>query len=267
MKIALITGGASGFGLEFARLAIADQYNVVLVDINTAALGLAKHDLLIENPKASVYTICQNLAVVNASNELYQELKRRDLEVDLLINNVGIGDFGLFAESSWHKQSLVLELNINLLTHLTHLILPDMLMRRQGKILNVSSMAAFQPSPFMATYYASKAYVVSFSHALSNEVQGSGVSVTVYCPGPTPTGFQQTAGGSKGEVKKSIFLDNAKHVAKVGYLACKQGKTLAINTWANWFLSCFAKILPLKTATKLARTVQEKNRKSLFTKK
>ncbi|TAE19829.1 MAG: SDR family NAD(P)-dependent oxidoreductase [Bacteroidetes bacterium] len=263
MKTALITGGAGGLGFEFARLAVQDGYKVILVDVQAEALENAR--LTLERDfKANVYTICQNLALPNAGQELYNELMVERFEVDMLINNVGIGTFGTFGEISWERQNMLLQLNVHLLTQLTHLLLPAMVARRQGKILNLASMAAFQPCPFMAVYYASKAYVLSLTEGLANELKGTGVTITAFCPGPIPTGFQSTVAPRKEDLKFTIFHQTAQDAARVGYKAMMKGKIVAVNTWMNWIMSALPRFLPRKVLTAFTRKMQEANAKSML---
>jgi short-subunit dehydrogenase len=262
MKTALITGGAGGLGFEFAQLALQDGYQVVLVDVQAENLAQAKQTLEKQYP-AKVYTICQNLALPNAGQTLFDELKMERLEVDMLINNVGIGSFGNFWEINWEKQQVLLQLNVHLLTQLTYLVLPDMIAKGRGKILNVASMAAFQPCPLMATYYASKSYTLYLSEALANETKGTGVTVTAFCPGPIPTGFQDAVAPRKIKQKFTIFHDTAESAARTGYKGMMRGKTVVVNTWANWIMSALPRFVPRKVITSLTRKMQEANAKSM----
>jgi len=263
MKTALITGGAGGLGFEFAQLAAKDGYQIVLADAQAEALENARQ-ILETKYNAQVHTICQNLALPNAAKTLYDELKVERFEIYMLINNVGIGDFGQFWETQWAKQQTLLQLNVHLPTQLIHLILPEMIARKEGKILNVASMAAFQPCPLMATYYASKAYLLSLSEALANEVKGTGVTVTVFCPGPIPTGFQNTVAKRKQEMKITLFHDTPAGAAKTGYMGMMKGKTIVINTWINWFLAMMPRFLPRSLVVSLTRKMQESNRKTII---
>jgi uncharacterized protein len=263
MKTALITGGAGGLGFEFARLASQDGYQVVLVDVQAESLAQAKQQLE-QQYNAKVYTICQNLALPNAAQELYNELKMERLEVSMLINNVGVGTFGNFWEISWERQSMLLQLNVHLLTQLTYLFLPEMIAKGFGKILNVASMAAFQPCPLMATYYASKSYTLYLSEALANETKGTGVTVTAFCPGPIPTGFQDAVAPRKVQLKFTVFHDTAASAARTGYRGMMKGKTIVVNTWANWLMSALPRFTPRNVITSLTRKMQEANAKSML---
>src|SRR2546423_6004428 len=190
---ALITGASSGIGLDLARLVAADGNNVVLVArsgdklAELAAELESKHHI-----RAFVAPI--DLADPGAPEELYHVLEEQGIAIDILINNAGFGTHGPFAEADLAAQMQMLQVNVAALTQLTWLFLQPMIRRKQGRIMNVASTAAFQPGPFMAVYYASKAYLLSFSEALANELHGTGVTVTTLCPGPTITGFQHRAG-------------------------------------------------------------------------
>ncbi len=262
MKTALITGGAGGLGFEFASLAAQDGYQIILVDAQAEALEKARIRLE-TNYAAKIHTICQNLALPNAAQNLYNELKVERFEVDMLINNVGIGDFGYFWETDWDKQTVLLQLNVHLPTQLTRLLLPAMIARGAGKILNVASMAAFQPCPLMATYYASKAYLLSLSEALANELKGTGVSITVFCPGPIPTGFQDAVAKRNQTMKITMFHDTPASAAKTAYLGMLNGKIIVVNTWLNWILAIMPRFLPRTLITSLTRKMQESNRKTI----
>jgi short-subunit dehydrogenase len=183
-KCALITGASSGIGRELATLFARDGYDLTLVARDRAMLARIGDELTRVHGVA-VDVIAQDLSHPNAAAEVYRELKRRSIKIDVLVNNAGFGTYGPFVDSDAATESEMLQLNIVALTKLTRLFLEDMLAKREGRILNVASTAAFQPGPLMAVYYASKAYVLSFSEALANELRDSGVTVSTLCPGPT----------------------------------------------------------------------------------
>jgi len=149
-----------------------------------------------------VYNVSIDLSENNAPKAIFEELKGQKIHIDYLINNAGFGDFGDFAKCNWEKQLQMINLNITALTHLTHLFLPAMIKNNFGKILNVASTAAFQPGPTMSVYFATKAYVLSFSEAIANELKGTGVTVTALCPGATSTGFKKAAALEKSQLFK-----------------------------------------------------------------
>ncbi|HEV7232587.1 MAG TPA: SDR family NAD(P)-dependent oxidoreductase, partial [Bacteroidia bacterium] len=163
--IALITGASGGIGLAFARIFAREGYDLVLVARSKDKLDALAREL---HP-VNVTIIVKDLSLRQAPDEIYEELRRKGIIVETLINNAGLGDYGFFQDADWNKQSGMIDLNIHALTHLCHLFGKDMVMRRKGRILNVASTAAFQPGPLMSVYYASKAYVLSFTEAISNE--------------------------------------------------------------------------------------------------
>jgi len=191
-----------------------------------------------------------DLADPAAPPEIFAQV--RDSTIDILINNAGFGVRGLFAETEWAAETHLLQVNVTALAHLTKLFLPGMLRRRAGRILNVASTAAFVPGPLMAMYYASKAFVLSFSEALSNEVKGSGVTVTVLCPGPTHTGFADAAGITDSNLFHGPVMEAAA-VAREGYAAMMAGKTKVIAGARNRWLMRGAHLAPRSLAAAMTR--------------
>jgi short-subunit dehydrogenase len=177
--------------------------------------------------------------------------------VDILINNAGFGAFGEFANMSEEQILGQINLNIVALTRLTKLFLPPMLSRRTGRIMNVASTAGFQPGPLMAVYYATKAYVISFSEAIANELRDSGVTVTCFCPGATHTGFAKRAGNDKSRLFKQLGAMSAEKVARDGYRAVMAGRTLAISGWQNWLVAQSTRLGPRKMVTAVSRWISE----------
>lgn len=256
-RTALITGGASGLGYELALLFAADSYNLVLIDVNTDKLEEAKN--FIESTyKVSVIIMTKDLSQVNISESIMSELK--DIQIDALVNNAGFGVFGAFHEVDWNRQQQMLNLHVLTTTHLTKLVLEGMVERGSGKILNLSSLAAFQPGPLMSLYYATKGYILSFSEAIANELKGTGVTVTALCPGPTKTSFQQVVANDSSENKITFNMASAKDVAAYGYKAMMKGKTVAIPGGLNKILGTLPRFIPRNMATNIVRKIQEKNR-------
>lgn len=260
-KTAIVTGAASGLGLELALLLAKDSYDLILIDIDKNNLEKAQQKI------ASVYKVATQLLVKdlsqpNVAEAIYQAVNGRP--IDVLINNAGFGLFGTFSDTDWERESQMLNLHIMTTTHLTKLLLNDMVERGTGKILNVSSLAAFQPGPLMALYYASKAYILSFSEAIANELKGTGVTVTVLCPGQTDTGFQDvvsdSASDSSSDNKIGFNMASPNDVARYGYKAMKRGKTVAIPGRINKLLSIIHRFVTRSMATKIVRNIQEKNR-------
>lgn len=257
MATALITGASSGIGLELAKIHASKGDNLVLVARNKFKLDEIKADL--ENKyKVNVYTIEKDLSASNASQELYNETSNQSIRIDYLINNAGFGDFGMFTETDWNKELQMINLNITALTHLTKLYVSEMVMRKSGKIMNVASTAAFQSGPTMAVYYATKAYVLSFSEALANEVGDKGVTITTLCPGPTESGFQAAAAMEESALVKGKKLPTSKEVAEFAYASMIKGKTIAIHGLMNAIMANSVRFLPRKLVVKITRKLQDK---------
>ena len=255
---ALITGASSGIGYELAKLFAREGYHLVLTGRNAQALARIAEEL--SPAPITIHVVIKDLAQPNAASELVEELTRHGQHIDVLINNAGFGLSGFFATTDWRAELDMLQLHMITLTHLTKLLLPGMLARRGGRILNVASTAAFQPGPLMALYYASKAYVLSFSEALANELQGSGITVTALCPGPTRTEFQQRAGVEETKLMHSRVMD-ARTVARAGYRGLRDGKTVVIPGVGNRFLATLVKFLPRRVVTQAVRNIQEKRQR------
>jgi short-subunit dehydrogenase len=257
MATALITGASNGIGLELAKIHASKGDNLVLVARNKQKLDELKHELESAH-NIKVYTIGKDLSLPNAAKDVYDETKRQNISIDYLINNAGFGDFGMFAETDWNKELQMINLNITALTHFTKLYLQDMVKRGNGKIMNVASTAAFQPGPTMAVYFATKAYVLSFSEAVNNEVSDKGITVTALCPGPTESGFQAAAALEDSKLFKGKNIPSSKTVAEYGYRAMMSGKTVAIHGLVNSILANFVRIMPRALVVKVTRKMQEK---------
>ena len=206
----------------------------------------------------SAKAIPLDLAAAPASQFLFDQLQRDGITVDILVNNAGYAVFGEFMKNPTEEELGQIHLNITALTHLTKLFLGPMLERRSGKILNVASTAGFQPGPRMAVYYATKAYVISLSEALANELKGTGVTVTCLCPGPTDTGFQGRAGTEKTILFKLLRPMDAKTVADDGYRGLMAGQTLVISGFRNWLLAESLRISPRKLVTAVSRKLLDR---------
>lgn len=250
-KTVLITGASSGLGVEFAKIHASKGDNLVLVARGKDKMNLLKTEIE-KKYDISVYVIGRDLSEASAPKTIYNELKTQKIHVDYLINNAGFGDFGLFAQSSWEKQLQMINLNVTALTYLTRLFLPDMIKNKSGKILNIASTAAFQPGPTMSVYFATKAFVLSFSEALANEVKGTGVTVTALCPGATATGFKTAASlDNSGLFKGSVA--SSKDVAEFGYKAMMKGKTVVIHGAMNKIMASSVRFAPRNIVTIIAR--------------
>lgn len=254
-KTALITGASGGIGLEFARIHASKGDNLVLVARNSDKLNEVKKELE-TNYKVKVYNIVRDLSVKDAAAEVFDEVRSKNIVVDYLVNNAGFGDIGLFAGSVWDKQERMISLNITALAHLTRLFLPGMIERGEGRILNVASLASFQPGPTMSIYFASKAFVLSFSEAINNEVKDKGVSVTALCPGSTESSFHAVAMGIP-DLVEDRKMQTAREVAEIGYRAMMKGKPVMIPGFKNAFLAFAVRFFPREFIVKMARKIQE----------
>jgi len=256
MPTALITGATSGIGLELASLAAQDRHDLVLVArqrdrLESVGRGLA------EEYGVRVSVLPKDLSDPSTPAEIGRDLAARGIAVDVLVNNAGFGVYGLFAETAIDRELEMIQVNVVALTHLTKLILAGMLARRLGRILNVASTAAFQPGPLMAVYYATKAYVLSFSEALANETAGTGVTVTTLCPGPTPTGFAERAGFGTSPLLPGPFVWSASAVARAGWSGMMRGKRVVVPGLANRAIVQAERFTPRRLVTAVARKLQE----------
>jgi short-subunit dehydrogenase len=252
----LITGASGGIGYELAKLFARDHNDLVLVARSGHKLTQIANELQTQYGVA-VRTIAIDLALPSAPNELFDQLQSEGIAVDILVNNAGFGGFGDFAEMSEEDILGQIHLNIAALTHLTRLFLAPMVARRSGRIMNVASTAAFQAGPLMAVYYATKAYVLSFSEAIANELQGSGVTVTCFCPGATATGFAKRAGTENSRLFKKLGAMSVEKVALDGYRAVMEGRGLAISGVQNWLVAESVRFAPRRLVTTISRWVAE----------
>jgi short-subunit dehydrogenase len=230
-QTALITGASRGIGLELARLFAADGHNLVLVarsadDLEKLAEELSQaHDI-------ETRVVVADLSDPASPAQIAAELN--GVNIDFLVNNAGFGTTGAFHTLPVQREVDQVQVNVSALTALTGHFLPGMVARGQGQILNIASTAAFQPGPYMATYYATKAYVLSFSESLAHELKGSGVTVTAHCPGATATGFGATAGNDVSKLFTLQTPATAASVAIHAYRSSQAGKTVAIPGLKNW---------------------------------
>lgn len=253
-ETALITGASGGLGEEFARLAAARGMDIILVARSKDALTRLAEELIAQhNIKAHVVAV--DLSEPSSIQTIVEHLDRHSIAVTVLINNAGFGAYGLFAHNNIHTLEEMIAVNIAALTTLTKQILPGMIQRRYGRILNVASTAAFQPGPLMAAYYATKAYVLNLSLALSNETNGTGVTVTCLCPGPTKTGFASHAGMQKSRLF-TLGVMNAETVARIGFAAMMKGKPIVIAGLRNRIGVFATRFVSRMFAARLARSVQ-----------
>jgi uncharacterized protein len=251
----LITGASGGIGYELAKLFARDHHNLVLIARSADKLAQVATELQAQG--VTVKTIALDLAAPPSPKFLFDQLQREGVTIDILINNAGFGVYGDFVQMSEEEILGQLDLNIRALTELTRLFLPPMVARRSGRIMNVASTAGFQPGPLLAVYYATKAYVISFSEAIANELRNSGVTLTCFCPGATDTGFAARAGVEKSRLFR-LGAMSAEKVALDGYRAVMEGKTLAISGAHNWMVAQSARFAPRKMVTAVSRWVAER---------
>lgn len=247
----LITGASSGIGRSLARLFAADGYSLVLVARRAAALEALAAELARDHG-VTVRVIPIDLTAPSAASELHEKVVGAGVAVDVLVNNAGFGMQGPFASLPLERQMQMIQLNVTALTALTRLLLPPMLERRRGGILNVGSTAGFQPGPFMAAYYATKAYVVSFSEALADELTGSGLKVTCLAPGPTATEFAAEAGITDSRLFQGGTM-SVDEVARIGYEGWKQGRPLVIAGTRNRLSALVVKLAPRAFVRRVVR--------------
>ncbi|MGQ0506423.1 MAG: SDR family NAD(P)-dependent oxidoreductase [Myxococcaceae bacterium] len=253
-RTALITGASAGLGHDYAKLFAADKCDLVLVARRKDRLdALAKE--LIAAHGISVQVIPADLTDAKVRARMVKELTERKVEIEFLVNNAGYGDNGAFVGSDVSKQLGMVDLNISALVELTHAFLPAMVSRGHGRILNIGSTAGFQPGPYMAVYYASKAFVNSFTEALGYELKGTGVTATVSCPGATHTEFAQVAGSSKSNLFLKGGAMSSEQVAKEGYRAMLAGKSMAVHGLKNKIATASVRIGPRALVRSVAATL------------
>jgi len=207
--------------------------------------------------RVKTLVIARDLSRPTAVDEIYEEVSAASMTVEMLVNNAGFPVFGLFAQTQLETELEMLHVNVIALTALTKLFLRGMVERQAGRILNLASTAAFEPGPLMAVYYASKAYVLSFSEALANELRGTGVTVTALCPGPTRTGFQKRGVMEASRLVQGQIAD-AKSVAVAGYRGMMSGKTIVIPGFGNKLIPWVVRVSPRGVVTRVVRRMQER---------
>ena len=254
---ALITGASSGIGLELAKLHARQGGDLILVARSQDKLESLKQELEAKH-SINVTVITQDLSETGAANRVFAQTQAMGLEVDILINNAGFGGHGLFHTRDLTAEEAMMQVNMAALTSLTHLYLHGMVERNRGRILNVSSTASFMPGPLQAVYYATKAYVTSFSQAIAEEVASNNVTVTALCPGPVVTGFVDVA-----NLEGLPVFDQAKSaysVAECGYKAMMRGELVVFNEAKfNFLLNWVVPFLPRKLVLKVSRKAMEKS--------
>ena len=253
----LITGASSGIGLELARCFAADhEFNpdhclLILVARTTAALESLAVELR-QNYKVRVLVLTADLSLPDAPKVIFDQLNAGGIPVDVLVNNAGFGLQGEFAKLPLSRQLEMLQVNMTALTHLTRLYLPSMIQRQRGGVLNVGSVAGFLPGPYMSVYYATKAYVLSYTEALAEELAGSGLKISVLCPGPTESNFGMVARGGKARKIQTPKM-TARAVAEYGLQAYRRGQIVAVPGASNKFLTLLVRMLPRSMIPKITK--------------
>lgn len=255
-KTALVTGASSGIGAELARIHAEHGGDLVVVARRTERLDELKTELE-RTHGIAVHVLPKDLTQADAPQQIHDELHSRGVQIDYLINNAGFGNRGLFHEQDWARNEAMIRLNILALAALTRAYLPEMIDRHSGRILNIASMAGFVPGPLHAVYYASKAFVISLSEALANELAGTGVTVTVLCPGPVDTEFTRQA-----EMKGVRLLErmaSARAVAEAGYNAMLKGKTVVVpGVFSKITIHGLLRLSPRRLTTSISRALMER---------
>lgn len=253
---ALITGASSGIGLELARIHASKGGDVVLVARSRDKLESLKEELQTQYG-VKVYVIAEDLADPESADRIFSATQALKLSIDVLINNAGFGGHGKFVERDLAAEQAMMQVNMVTLTNLTHHYLKGMVARRRGRILNVSSTASFMPGPLQAVYYATKAYVTSFTQAVAEEVREYGVTATALCPGAVATGF--VAAGDLQGVGAWKNAKSAESVARCGYAAMERGQLVAFNeSMLRVMLDWIVPLMPRKTVLKISRQAMEK---------
>lgn len=255
-KTALITGASSGIGAELARVHAEHGGNLVLLARRQERLESLKAELEGAHGITS-HVIVKDLTDPDAATQVYDELASRSVPVDYLVNNAGFGNGGFFHEQDWSRNEAMIQVNVLALAALTRVFVPDMISRGSGRILNVASMAGFLPGPLQAVYYATKAFVVSFSEAIGNELSGTGITVTALCPGPVDTEFIEQANLRKA--KGFARPVSARGVAQAGYDAMLKGQPIIVPGAVNkLIIGLLLRLTPRRAATAISRTMMER---------
>jgi uncharacterized protein len=255
-KTALITGASGGIGYELTLLFANDGFDCILVARSQDKLKELATRLEGEF-QVRTLVLAKDLARPSAVDEIYEEVTAASMNVDVLVNNAGFPVFGLFHETDLQTELEMLQVNVVALTALTKLFLKPMVARRDGRILNLGSTAGFVPGPLMAVYYASKAYVLSFSEALANELEGTGVSVTCLCPGATRTGFQKRGALEDSRLVQGQIADAAS-VARTGYEGLMARKRVVIPGFTNKLVPWVVRLSPRGMVARVVRRAQDR---------
>ncbi len=258
----LITGCTSGIGLELTLLFAARNYDLVLVARDPQKLKIVEDTIKEDFINCKVFSIVQDLINPQAAMLIMDQLISNHLQIDILVNNAGFGDYGEFAKCDWHRQANMIQVNITSMLQLTRYILPLMITRDKGKILNLASTASFQPGPYMSVYYATKSFILSFSEALSAELKDTNISVTALCPGPTNSNFAKTAGQGTIDFFSKMKQATPHQIAKFAYDSLMSEKTVAIHGFNNSSLVQLQRLLPRRIILYLLTELQKPENKT-----
>jgi len=254
-QTALITGASGGIGVDLADCFARDGYDVIVSARSEGALKEVASRLA-QQHSVSATPIANDLAAIGGGAKLAEIVKAKGLSVDVLVNNAGYGHAGPLTSSDLATQLGMIDLNVRALVELTHLYWDGMVQRRRGGVLNVASTAAFQPGPLMAVYYASKAFVLSFSEALWEEARGTGLNVSCLCPGPTASGFRERAGTGKTRLATAAAVAPSLPVAEEGYRGWRASKRVVVTGARNKVMAGLVPILPRRTVLRMVRYLQ-----------
>ena len=255
-QTALVTGASAGIGVDLAECFARGGYDLIIAARTEPALKEVG-ERISKAHGVKVTAIPGDLGAIGAGAKLAAEIAQRGLSVDVLVNNAGFGHAGGFAAEPIEPQLGMVDLNVRTLTELTHIYWKGMLAKKRGGVLNVASTAAFQPGPLMAVYYASKAYVLSFSEALWEEARGTGVHVSCLCPGPTVSKFRERAGTGKTRLGKTMTAAPSMPVAQEGYEGFLKNRRVVITGGRNKLLVGAVRMLPRGVALRTVRRLQE----------
>lgn len=254
-QTALVTGASAGIGVDLAECFARDGYNLVLTARSAGALKDVS-DRLARTHGVQATAIAQDLGAIGGGSALHEAIKQRGVDIDVVVNNAGYGHAGALTSSDLATQLGMIDLNVRALVELTYLYWDSMLKKGRGGVLNVASTAAFQPGPLMANYYASKAYVLSFSEAIWEEARGTGVHVSCLCPGPTVSKFRERAGTDKTRLAQASKVMPSAAVARMGYEAWKRNQPVKVTGGRNAFQAGMVKYIPRKTLLRIVRNIQ-----------
>jgi len=254
--MALVTGASAGIGRELARVLAEEGWDLIITARSTDRLQ-ALAEAIEDETGQSVEVIPCDLADPGGPGRLVEEVRARDLRVEILVNNAGFGDHGPFVDADLTRNLDMIQVNVTAVMELTHRLLPELVEAGRGRILNVASTAAFQPGPFMSVYYATKAYVLSFSEALREELRQTGVTVTTLCPGPTESEFQEVAGIEETTLVRLSSPPSSRTVAEYGVAAMLRGRGVAVQGMLNRFLVFMVGLAPRGVVVRVVRRLND----------